>query len=185
MSSTSGWSIGDTFRYRSPTTPWQTFQQSLRFRINAETATTPGLAASNRTQTGATLTITNHTADWYYKYTTPTTPAGTCSSVVAAGTTTATVTGLTKGTEYTFKAYSDNQCTAAYELTTGRHRRGVFHAGPAGHVGHGDHGHAEHRQSQRRLVGTSDRAARRARQVAAGTTSDNLTGLTANTEYNL
>ena len=74
------------------------------------------LTASNVGATTATLTIANHNAAWYYKYTVPATPAGTCSTVVAAGTTTATLDTLTAGTAYTFKAYSDSSCTT--ELAT-------------------------------------------------------------------
>ena len=60
------------------------------------------------TETTATLTIANHSGDWYHKYTVPTTPAGTCSSAVS--TATASLTGLTGGTAYTWKAYSDSGC---------------------------------------------------------------------------
>ena len=76
----------------------------------------PTLAASAITHNSATLTIGNHAGDWHYKYTTPTTPAGTCSTVVSAGTDTASLASLTSGTSYTFKAYSDSQCTK--ELTS-------------------------------------------------------------------
>ena len=64
----------------------------------------------------ATLTITGHSGDWYHKYTAPSSPAGTCSTVVSAGTDTASLSDLTPATSYTFKAYSDTQC--ASELTT-------------------------------------------------------------------
>ncbi len=79
-------------------------------------AAAPELAASNVKETTATLTISNHTGDWYYKYTVPATPAGSCSSVVAGGTATASLTGLTGGTAYTFKAYSNSTC--ATEITS-------------------------------------------------------------------
>ena len=62
----------------------------------------------------ARLRIVNHTGNWYYKYTTPT--GGACSAVVSSGTTTVTLTNLTAGTSYTFKAYSDSNCTT--ELTS-------------------------------------------------------------------
>ena len=83
---------------------------------DASTAIAPAaatLAASNVQSTTATLAIGIHTGNWYYKYTTPT--GGACSSVVAAGTTTASLTGLAPFTSYTFKAYSDSTC--ATELT--------------------------------------------------------------------
>ena len=66
------------------------------------------LTAGTVTATGLTLTISNHATAWHYKYTTPSN--GTCSSEVAAGTSSATVTGLASNTAYTFKAYSDNTC---------------------------------------------------------------------------
>ena len=62
------------------------------------------------TATSLTLNISNHNDAWYYKYTSPT--GGTCSSEVPAGTSTATVTGLTPDTSYTFEAYSDS-CTTS------------------------------------------------------------------------
>ena len=80
----------------------------------AATVTAASLAVSAVTSTTATLTIANHSSDWYYKYTTPS--GGTCSSVVSAGTTTAIASSLADSTSYTFKAYSDNGCTT--ELAT-------------------------------------------------------------------
>ena len=67
----------------------------------------PSLTASAVTQTTATLTIANHTGNWYYKHTTP--ASGTCSSAVS--TTTASLTTLTAATAYTYAAYSDSACT--------------------------------------------------------------------------
>ena len=70
---------------------------------------------------GATLTLSNHSGDWYWKYTKPTSPAGACSSAVS---TTSTSTGdtLAAGTIYTFKAYSDVDCSTlvatASDVTT-------------------------------------------------------------------
>ena len=79
-----------------------------------ETAST--LAASAVTHNSATLTLSDHTGAWHYKYTQPTTPAGTCSTVVSSGTYTANLASLTPGTNYTYKAYSDSNC--AIELTS-------------------------------------------------------------------
>ncbi len=74
----------------------------------------PTLAASAVTSSTATLTIANHSGDWYYKYTTPSN--GTCSSKVASGTTAASLTGLDADTSHVFKAYSDATCST--ELAT-------------------------------------------------------------------
>ena len=69
-----------------------------------------------RTSTSLTMILTNHSTAWYYKYTTPT--GGTCSSAVSAGTTWATVDGLTPNTSYTFKAYSDAACGTVLATAT-------------------------------------------------------------------
>ena len=74
------------------------------------------LTASDATDTSLKLTIANHSGDWYYKYTIP--GGGNCSSVVSAGTTTAT--GLTANTSYTFKAYSDSGCTTELATATAK-----------------------------------------------------------------
>ena len=84
---------------------------------DASDAATPRaetLTAGTATATGMTLTIAGHgNAAWYWKRTAPST--GDCSSEeVAAGTATATVTGLESNTAYTFRAYSDGNC--AFEL---------------------------------------------------------------------
>ena len=87
---------------------------ALRFTVNA-TAVAKTLTATNRTKTGATLTLANHYAGWWYKRTGPT--AGTCTSRTSAQTT-ATLTGLTAGTSYTYKAYSKTGCNAADVIAT-------------------------------------------------------------------
>ena len=92
---------------------------SCNTQITAAVAdfTTPAsLTAGTPTATTNTLAIAGHTGDWYYKYTAPATPAGTCSSAVTAGTSSVNLTNLTEGTTYTFKAYSDSECTT--ELAT-------------------------------------------------------------------
>ena len=72
---------------------------------------TRALSAGSVTHNSATLTISGHTAVWYYKYTSPT--GGTCSSMVPANTLTANLSTLTSGVTYTYQAYSDSGCTAA------------------------------------------------------------------------
>ena len=64
----------------------------------------PLLTAGSLTATGAVLTLSNHDGTWYHK----TATGGTCSS--------ATLTGLTTGTAYTYVAYSDAACSSANEL---------------------------------------------------------------------
>ena len=80
----------------------------------ASAASTPSavtLSASAVTRDGATLTLGNHGSAWYYNYTTP--GGGSCSAVVAAGTTTVNLASLTPATRYTYQAYSDNSCSTA------------------------------------------------------------------------
>ena len=76
---------------------------------NRQAAQQVALAASRVTRTTALLTISNYPGNWYYKYTSPT--GGQCSPVQTEPT--ATVTGLTPGTSYTFKAYGDSNCSTA------------------------------------------------------------------------
>ena len=71
-----------------------------------------GLYASALTETSAVLTLANHTGSWYYRQALPS--VGQCSSAVSSETT--TVSDLTRGTSYTFKAYSNVNCST--ELTT-------------------------------------------------------------------
>ena len=70
---------------------------------SSEETGTPAAAALSAhlvTATTATLSITIHTGNWYYQYTTPT--GGSCSSAAVSGTSTS-LTGLATGTSYTFK----------------------------------------------------------------------------------
>ena len=80
------------------------------------TAQSVSLTASDPTPISLQLTIANHSGDWYYKYTIPASPAGTCSTVVPAGTTTAIARSLVSTTPHIFKAYSDSGCNT--ELAT-------------------------------------------------------------------
>ena len=79
------------------------------------TPTAPGatLTASNVKDTSATLTIANHSGNWWHKQTTP--PSNTCTPV-SSGTATASLSSLTAGTDYTWKAYSAAGCASATEL---------------------------------------------------------------------
>ena len=73
------------------------------------------LTTDSVTATGVTLTIANHTAAWWYK--SDTAGATTCTSV-AQNTSTATVTGLTPATAYTYTAYSGNACSTSLAVAT-------------------------------------------------------------------
>ena len=73
------------------------------------------LTASSITATGATLTIANHTAAWWYK--SDTAGATTCESV-AANTGSKALSGLTPATSYTYSAYSASGCADANRIAT-------------------------------------------------------------------
>ena len=105
--SNNGWSIADSYSYseNSGATWYSVIGGNIgQFSVNAEIIT---LTASMVEDNTATLTITNNPSNWYYQYTSPS--GGTCSTN-AVSTTTVNLTGLTSGTSYTFKAYSDSSC---------------------------------------------------------------------------
>ncbi len=74
------------------------------------------LAASSIGMATATLKLTGHAGDWYVKKTAPT-PEGTCSATAISGTT-HDLDSLTKGTTYTYGAFSDSGCTAEIRSVT-------------------------------------------------------------------
>ena len=77
------------------------------------------LTASNVTGAGATLTIANHSGDWYYQHSGQ---GATCQGPVAGNS--QSLTTLTAGT-YTYSAYSDSGCgtllATAAAFTLGQH----------------------------------------------------------------
>ena len=82
------------------------------------TTTGDALTATNITPTTATLTLHNHTGDWWFQEDSPTT--GTCTAGESDFTN--NVSGLIPGTEYTYKAYSESGCNteiASKTFTTG------------------------------------------------------------------
>ena len=81
---------------------------------SATTPNAPALTASSISVTAATLTLTNHSGNWYYKKTAPTT--GSCSATQTSAS--VNLTNLTAGTSYTYKAYSDSACSMELASTT-------------------------------------------------------------------
>ena len=81
-------------------------------KIASETFTTlaSSFSASSIGPTSATLTIGNHTGNWYVKQTTP--AGGTCSASAITGTT-HDLSSLSSVTAHVFHAYSDSSCTTA------------------------------------------------------------------------
>ena len=82
-----------------PNGPW-----SKATSVKAESAT---VAHSNVTSNGATLTVSNLPAQWWYKGD----QSGAQCTAVANGTTTASLTGLDSGTKYTYNIYYRSTCT--------------------------------------------------------------------------
>ena len=70
------------------------------------------LAASNIEDTTATLTISDHSESWWYRGRSSGTssPWGGCTAV-SAGTTAASLSGLTALTTYEYRAFSDSACS--------------------------------------------------------------------------
>ena len=99
-----GLSASTTYRYQVTHYVGGTVRSNV---AEAMTPDTPALTASNISETAATLTLTNHSGDWYYKETAPT--SGSCSA--AQTSTSVNLTNLTAGTSYTYSAYSDNTCS--------------------------------------------------------------------------
>ena len=134
------------------------------------------LTVSAVTETTATLTLANHTAAWWYQGN----QGGAQCTSVAQNTTTASLTGLTGGTTYTYKAYSAAGCNATNLLATapafttvGLTAGSVTQTGatltlanwPAAWWHQGNQGGAQ------------------CTSVAANTTTASLTGLTGGTDY--
>ena len=74
----------------------------------------PHLAVKNLTATGATLKLSHHTGDWWYKRTEG--PTDITCATVASPATTATLDGLTGGVHYAYAAYSASGCNSANEI---------------------------------------------------------------------
>ena len=113
--SDNGWDIEFAHnKQHSPTErAWESYSDYHIVGITFETLPAPELTASNVAVTTATLTIANHTGNWYHKHT----GAGaTCDGPVSG--TTKSLTGLTANTTYTYSAYSDSSCTTGNLLAT-------------------------------------------------------------------
>ena len=139
----------------------------------------PSLTASAFTHDSAMLTLAGHTAGWYYKRTTPT--IGTCSSEVAASTTTADLTGLAASMSYAYTAYSDSSCTVVLDsaafttmppsLTASAFTHDSAMLTLAGHTA------GWYYKRTTPTIGTCSS------EVAASTTTADLTGLAASMSY--
>ena len=108
-----GWSIADVARYKTTQTGWSAYT-GLTQRVKVTALPKPSLDASAVTNKTATLTITGQFDDWYYQAGVG--PHSACQGPVSA--TTEALSGLTPGTTYTYKAYSDSTCDTGNLLAT-------------------------------------------------------------------
>ena len=104
---------GTTYTYKAYSDSTCT-TANLLATATAFTTTEITLTAGSIGTTTATLTLANHTGNWYAKKTAPST--GTCSSAISGAT--HDLSSLTAGTWYTYRAYSDSGCTTANELAS-------------------------------------------------------------------
>ena len=143
----------------------------------SRSASVAWLTTSGLLGTDVTLNLAGHSGDWHVKKTAPT-PAGDCAS--AGNGAIYSLTGLTASTSHTFTAYGDAACAnamATTSFTTGaglsvsKIRATSVTLNIAGHSGQwwyqADTGPDNTCQGP----------------VAAGTSSDNLTGLTEHQQY--
>ena len=75
----------------------------------------PVLSVSSVTNNGATLSLANHTGDWWYQGYAGGAAFGSCTKV-DTGTRTATLSGLEANTSYAYKAFSDSDCDNPSQL---------------------------------------------------------------------
>ena len=157
---------------------------------------TVGLTATSVTSSGATLTLANWTAAWWYKGN----QTNASCTAVAANTTTASLTGLTGGTSYAYTVYSAAGCNATNEIADAAFTTTAAVAPPAptgltGAQGNrqvtltwtsgGDGGSAITKWQYVKKAGNGDFETtwKDMTGSGAGTTSHTVTGLTNGTAY--
>ena len=150
--------------------------------LAGETFTTLNFHLTGKTRNSATLSLDNYAAgqEWWIKQTYPS--GGSCTS---AGTGTSTqVTGLTKNTSYTYKAFGASSCASSDELGIVAFKTLPPHVLSVGGI----------KQTEATLTLANANIAWKHKQtdgpgtgtctdVAAGTDDAKVTGLTANTDY--
>ena len=98
-----GWSITDAAH--ASEYGWVLHPGSSAMKISV--SATGGTASASLTATSTSLTIGNYTGSWYYQANAA--PHATCQGPVTGAS--QTISGLTSGTSYTYKAYADSACT--------------------------------------------------------------------------
>ena len=111
QSPATGWTIANAGRSKTGAAAWAaaTSSASMHVAANGKPAS---LTASSITSTTATLTIANHTGNWYHKETHPSTTAS-CSAANSGST--ASLSSLTVDKTYAYTAYSDSGCANALD----------------------------------------------------------------------
>ncbi len=149
-------------------------------RIVFRTLAAPALTAGSLTASGATLTLANHTGDWWYD---GTKRGGTATPCTKAADASVTVTGLDSGTAYTYGAYTDSACKTANRLDTASFTTLTPSltvsnvAATTATLTIANHGGVAWYYKHTNTGATCDGP------VAAGTSTKDLTGLTAGTSY--
>ena len=82
--------------------------------LQVSAITKPALTASSIMTTTATLTLGHYSQAWWYQGS----QANAACTSVAAGTTTASLSSLTAGASYTYKAYGKSGCNSADEIAS-------------------------------------------------------------------
>ena len=116
--SDAGWAIANQSKYRNANNNNSTWTNEIDFSVMFEVVAIKNatLSAGSVTTSGATLTIGNHTAQWWYKADKG--PHTTCQGPVAANTSSKTLTGLSPVETYTYSAYGASGCADANLLVT-------------------------------------------------------------------
>ena len=110
-----GWSIGNTLLTGTGSS-WTAHSNGRTGLVHVSARDgVVRLSTSRATTTSATLGIANHGAAWWYERTAPAGDA-TCHRVAAGAT--ATLSGLTAGTSYTYKAYDESGCNRVDEIAS-------------------------------------------------------------------
>ena len=120
--SDNGWEIGKGWLRNYANNvwgDWVTYNDVSKFKVSA--TLNPTLAAASDTATTATLTISHHSGAWWYKGN----QSGATCTPVAAGTSSASLSSLTAGTSYTYKAYDASGCASANEIATLTFKQGA------------------------------------------------------------
>ena len=112
--SSNGWSIANAGVTKNFGGAWQTIGTSDTMLMTVTALPKPSLSASSVAQTSATLTITGQTGNWWLQRTTPS--GGTCAARESDYS--HALSSLTADTDYTYKAYSDSNCTAELHSVT-------------------------------------------------------------------